>query len=93
MARGWRAGVRFCAALKQSELSPYHAAPYPADASDVLAGVSSGSEVKEKDYLFVILHVFMRTWMGHYATSRRVVGSRPDEMNEFFSIYLIIPPH
>jgi hypothetical protein len=28
----------------------------------------------------------------HYATSRKVAGSRPDEVNEFcFSIYLILP--
>jgi hypothetical protein len=30
-------------------------------------------------------------WLGHYATSRKVMGSRPDEMNGFFSIYLILP--
>jgi hypothetical protein len=23
-------------------------------------------------------------WLRHYATSRKVVGSRPDEANEFF---------
>jgi hypothetical protein len=28
---------------------------------------------------------------GHYATSRNVAGSRPDEVNEFSSIYLILP--
>jgi hypothetical protein len=27
----------------------------------------------------------------HYATSRKVTGSRLDEVNEFFSIYLILP--
>jgi hypothetical protein len=26
----------------------------------------------------------------HYAISRKVTGSRPDEVNEFFSIYLIL---
>jgi hypothetical protein len=27
----------------------------------------------------------------YYATSRKVTSSRPDEVNEFFSIYLILP--
>jgi hypothetical protein len=26
----------------------------------------------------------------HYATSRKVAGSRPVEVNEFFTIYLIL---
>jgi hypothetical protein len=26
-----------------------------------------------------------------YATSWKVAGSRPDEVNDFFSIYLILP--
>jgi hypothetical protein len=30
-------------------------------------------------------------WLRHYATSRKVEGSKPDEVNEFFSIYLILP--
>jgi hypothetical protein len=30
-------------------------------------------------------------WLRHYATSRNVVGSRPDEVNGFFSIYIILP--
>jgi hypothetical protein len=33
-------------------------------------------------------------WLRHYAASRKAVGSRPDEVNEFFfsfSIYLILP--
>jgi hypothetical protein len=29
-------------------------------------------------------------WLRHYTTSRKVMGSRPDEVNEFFSISLII---
>jgi hypothetical protein len=29
-------------------------------------------------------------WLRHYATSRKVAGSRPDDVN-FFSIYLILP--
>jgi hypothetical protein len=29
----------------------------------------------------------------HYATNRKVVGSRLDEVNEFFLIYLILPLH
>jgi hypothetical protein len=30
-------------------------------------------------------------WLRHYATSRKVAGSRPDEVNESFSIHLILP--
>jgi hypothetical protein len=30
-------------------------------------------------------------WLRQYATSRKVASSRPDEVNEFFSIYLILP--
>jgi hypothetical protein len=30
-------------------------------------------------------------WLICYTTSRKVSGSRPDEVNEFFSIYLILP--
>jgi hypothetical protein len=31
-------------------------------------------------------------WLRHYATSRKVAGLRPDEVNEFLSsIYLIFP--
>jgi hypothetical protein len=30
-------------------------------------------------------------WLSHYATSWKVMGSRTDEVNEFFSIYLILP--
>jgi hypothetical protein len=29
--------------------------------------------------------------LRHYATRLKVIGSRPDEVNEFFSIDLIIP--
>jgi hypothetical protein len=29
-------------------------------------------------------------WLSHYATSRKVVGSRPDEVNGFFPNYLIL---
>jgi hypothetical protein len=29
-------------------------------------------------------------WLRHYATSRKVAGSRPDEVNAFFSIPLIL---
>jgi hypothetical protein len=27
----------------------------------------------------------------HYATSLKVAGLRPDEVNDFFSMYLILP--
>jgi hypothetical protein len=30
-------------------------------------------------------------WLRPYATSQKVADSRPDEVNEFFSIYLILP--
>jgi hypothetical protein len=30
-------------------------------------------------------------WLRHYATNQKVEGSNPDEVNEFFSIYLILP--
>jgi hypothetical protein len=29
-------------------------------------------------------------WLRHYATSQKVTGLRTDEVNEFFSIYLIL---
>jgi hypothetical protein len=29
--------------------------------------------------------------LRHYTTSRKVAGSEPDEINYFFSIYLILP--
>jgi hypothetical protein len=29
--------------------------------------------------------------LRHYATSWKVVGSRPDEVNDLFSIYVILP--
>jgi hypothetical protein len=30
-------------------------------------------------------------WLRHYAMSRKVAGSRPDKVIEFFSSYLILP--
>jgi hypothetical protein len=30
-------------------------------------------------------------WLRHYATGLKVAGSRPDNVNTFFSIYLILP--
>jgi hypothetical protein len=30
-------------------------------------------------------------WLRHYDTGRKVAGSRPDEVNECISIYLILP--
>jgi ABC-type uncharacterized transport system permease subunit len=29
-------------------------------------------------------------WLRHYATSRKVAGSTPDEVIQFFSMYLIV---
>jgi hypothetical protein len=31
------------------------------------------------------------SWLRHYATSRKVAGSSLNEINDFFSIYLIFP--
>jgi hypothetical protein len=33
----------------------------------------------------------MTLLLRHYATSRKVAGSRSDDVNEFFLIYLILP--
>jgi hypothetical protein len=33
-------------------------------------------------------HVVVQ-WLRHYATSRKVAGSRPNEANEYLQIYLI----
>jgi hypothetical protein len=30
-------------------------------------------------------------WLRHYATNRKIVCSKPHEVNEFFPIYLIFP--
>jgi hypothetical protein len=30
-------------------------------------------------------------WLRHYTTIRKVAGSRPDEVNNFSSMYLILP--
>jgi hypothetical protein len=32
-----------------------------------------------------------KCWLRHHATSRKVAGSSPTEMNFIFSIYLILP--
>jgi hypothetical protein len=32
-----------------------------------------------------------RSWLRHYATSRKVAGSSPDEVVGLFSFYLILP--
>jgi hypothetical protein len=37
-----------------------------------------------------ISFVVIAKWLRHYAITRKVVGSRPDEVNEFFSIYVIL---
>jgi hypothetical protein len=37
-----------------------------------------------------MLELFFIFYSWHYATSQKVAGSRPDEMNEFSSIYLIL---
>jgi hypothetical protein len=42
---------------------------------------------------FYIIHICLGQVIGntHYATIKKVAGSRPVEMNEFFKIYLILP--
>jgi hypothetical protein len=30
------------------------------------------------------------SWLRHYDTSHKVAGSRPNDVNEFFSVYLIL---
>jgi hypothetical protein len=30
-------------------------------------------------------------WLINYVTSWKVMGSGPDEVNDFFSVYLILP--
>jgi hypothetical protein len=43
-------------------------------------------------YSFIVVFKILdiRSWLGHYATNRKVAGSRPDEVNELFSIYIIL---
>jgi hypothetical protein len=41
-------------------------------------------------FVFCSFHFFYHSWLRHYATSRKVAGSRPDEV-DFFLIYLILP--
>jgi hypothetical protein len=36
------------------------------------------------------LLLLLFSWLWHCSTSRKVMGSRPDEVNEFFSSYLIL---
>jgi hypothetical protein len=38
---------------------------------------------EQKYFTFVYGHAVAQ-WLGHCATSRKVAGSRPDEVNEFF---------
>jgi hypothetical protein len=37
------------------------------------------------------MDTYGRVWLRQYATNWKVAGSRPDKVNEFFSIYLIHP--
>jgi hypothetical protein len=46
------------------------------------------------DYIMTLLNRLghaIAWWLRHSATTRKVAGSRPDEVKEFFSIYLILP--
>jgi hypothetical protein len=54
---------------------------------------SKHGNASQKTELFDMLAVHVVhacSWLGHYCTSRKVSGSIPDEVNEYFSIYLII---
>jgi hypothetical protein len=42
-------------------------------------------------YIYSIWGKPFRRWLRRYATIRKVVGSSPNEVNMFFSIYLILP--
>jgi hypothetical protein len=37
------------------------------------------------------MYAYGPIWLRHYITSWKVAGSRPDELIEYFSIYLILP--
>jgi hypothetical protein len=41
-------------------------------------------------YTEIVWGTQWRSWLRHYATSRKVAGSSPDDV-DFFSIYLILP--
>jgi hypothetical protein len=42
--------------------------------------------------IIIIIIIIIIQGLRHYATGRKVTGSRPDEVNNFFfSIYLILP--
>jgi hypothetical protein len=58
--------------------------------SPTSGGRSAGkipSRTQAKEFFFPAIAYCLR----HYATSRKVAGQRPDKVNKFFSIYLIIP--
>jgi hypothetical protein len=42
-------------------------------------------------HIYVYISHAVAQWLKHYAISRKVVCSRPDEVNDFFSIYLNLP--
>jgi hypothetical protein len=43
-------------------------------------------------YIALILRgVHGSIMVGGYATSRKLAGSRPDEVNEYFSTYILLP--
>jgi hypothetical protein len=43
------------------------------------------------EYYYKYLEHAVAQWLRHYATTRKVAGSRSDEVNEFSSFYLILP--
>jgi hypothetical protein len=42
-------------------------------------------------YTFRRVNWMIFNWLRHYATSRKVASSRPGEVNELFSLRLILP--
>jgi hypothetical protein len=44
----------------------------------------SDKETNNRGSILATSKYFYPRWLRHYATSRKVAGSRPDEINEFF---------
>jgi hypothetical protein len=50
------------------------------------------SQVARCKHTLVCIFVLVTTsWLRHYATSRKVAGSSPEEVMDFFQFYLILP--
>jgi hypothetical protein len=51
----------------------------------------SDSKSVISDYLHIRGATRQHSWLRHHATSWKVAGLSPDELDLFFSIYLILP--